>query len=113
MRHGRCRSCSRRAACRNGTPPSLPMCRAMASSSIDADRFLLLSRHELVLASFLSERECTRGDGRRPKQDDQPTAWRGQAIAPTMDERLGIIRCMMWYLHSTKGFQIETIYPAW
>ena len=44
-------SCSLRAACRNGIPPSLPMCRAMVSSSIDVDRCLLLSRHKLVLTS--------------------------------------------------------------
>ncbi len=31
------------------------------STSINADRFLLLSQHELVLASFLNERECARG----------------------------------------------------
>src|SRR5712692_3323461 len=54
MRNARCKSCSLRAACRNGIPPSLPMCRAMASSSINEDRFLLLSQHELVLASFLN-----------------------------------------------------------
>jgi hypothetical protein len=30
------------------------------STSINADRFPLLSRHELVLASFLNERECAR-----------------------------------------------------
>src|SRR5437667_12782840 len=53
MRHERCKSCSLHAACRNGIPPSLPMCRAMVSFSIDADRSLLLSRHELVLGSFL------------------------------------------------------------
>src|SRR5579864_4118051 len=57
MRNVRYKSCSLRAACRNGIPPSLPTCRVMVSSSIRVDHFPLLSQHELVPAIFLNESE--------------------------------------------------------
>src|SRR6516225_8116472 len=87
MRHGRCKSCSLRAASKNGIPPLLPMYRAMASSSIDADRFQLLSQHEFVLGSFLNERECIK-DAQRPTPGDHPSPGQGQAtLTPTYSFR--------------------------